>query len=112
MYCPKCDAAIDSSEYETGTHSSLDCETIARLRALLRKEYDAADAAQESHQRDGFTDADVAHGKVLDEIEAALAPMPKSSECICIRIVAADERRHFRECPLRAKYPDPPKENP
>jgi hypothetical protein len=28
--------------------------------------------------------------------------------CICASIIGRDETRHFRECPLRAKYPDPP----
>lgn len=51
--------------------------------------------------------------QVCEQIDAALAPAPASregetSECICAGIIASDERRHFRECPLRAKYPDPP----
>jgi len=32
--------------------------------------------------------------------------------CVCAGILQTDERRHFKECPLRAKYPDPPAEKP
>lgn len=32
--------------------------------------------------------------------------------CICASIIGRDETRHFRECPLRAKWPDPPKVTP
>lgn len=30
------------------------------------------------------------------------------SGCRCPSIMAKDKTRHFRECPLREKYPDPP----
>lgn len=29
--------------------------------------------------------------------------------CVCASIIASDKTRHFRECPLRAKYPAPAK---
>lgn len=33
---------------------------------------------------------------------------PDASTCTCASIQAADGTRHFRECPLRAKYPEGP----
>lgn len=37
--------------------------------------------------------------------EAATDPI--QTQCTCAEIMANDESRHFKECPLRAKFPKP-----
>ncbi len=40
----------------------------------------------------------------------AFYALPARTTCMCRTILTTDKTRHFRECPLREKYNDPPKE--
>ncbi|SRR6266571_6763313 len=45
-----------------------------------------------------------------DDLEKALlAAGYVAPECVCIAILFTDDSRHFKECPLRAKWPEPRK---